>query len=185
LDSLLWKAIGLGLLIFIALLDWIDGYIARKYTISSKLGGLIDTLGDRITENLLLIFFAYKQLIPLPVPLIFIARSFVADFIRYLGHQNGISTFSINRSKLGIIFVASRTSRVLYLILKIAIFFLGGAILVIETLIVDHGFDLHALLMNLTYFIFYGSIALVLFNLLRFVLLVYDSRFILKRTFAQ
>lgn len=185
LDLLIWKISGLCLLIFIAILDWVDGHVARRYNISSKIGGLIDTLGDRVTENLLLIFFAYKQLIPLLVPLIFVARSFVADFIRYLGYQNGISTFSINKSKLGIIFVASRTSRVLYLILKITIFFLGGTILVTQTLIASRRFDLHILLMNLKCSVFYGSIVLVLFNLLRFVLLVYDSRFILKRTFIQ
>lgn len=185
LDAPAWKFIGLGLLIFIAILDWVDGYVARRCNISSQLGNLIDTLGDRITENPLLIFFAYKQLIPLFVPLIFVARSFLADFIRYLGYQNGISTFSINKSRLGVIFVASRTSRVLYLVLKIAIFFLGGTILAIEPLIIVHGFDLQTLLMNLKEAMFYGSIVLVLFNLWRFILLVYDSRFILKRTFAQ
>jgi len=185
LDSLLWKITGLGLLIFIAILDWVDGYVARRYAISSKLGGLIDTLGDRITENLLLIFFAHKQLIPISVPLIFVARSFIADFIRYLAYQNGISTFALNKSRLGIIFVASRTSRVLYLVLKVAIFFLGGIILVTESLMVIHGFSLQVLLMNLKRIIFYGSIALVLFNLLRFFLLVYDSRFILKKTFTR
>lgn len=185
LESLLWKITGLGLLIFIALLDWVDGHVARRYNISSKVGGLIDTLGDRITENLLLIFFAYKQLIPIAVPLIFVARSFIADFIRYLGYQNDISTFAINKSRLGKIFVASRVSRVLYLLLKILIFFLGGGILVIESLILAHGFQLQELLAALKETILYGSVFLVLFNLLRFVLLVYDSRLILERTFAK
>jgi len=185
LNSLLWKAVGLGLLILIAILDWIDGYIARKYDISSKLGGLIDTLGDRITENLFLIFFAYKQLIPVAIPLIFVARSFIADFIRYQAYQNDISTFSINKSRLGILFVSSRISRVLYLVFKIIIFFLGGLIFVVESIIITHGFDLHVLLTNLKYTIFYGSIVLVLFNLLRFIFLVYDSRSILKEKFIR
>lgn len=185
LNPLLCKIVGLGLLILIAILDWIDGYVARRCNISSKLGGLIDTLGDRITENLLLIFFAYKQLIPLAIPLIFVARSFIADFIRYLGYQNNIDTFSINKSKLGITFVASRTSRVLYLVFKIIIFFLGGTILAIESLTIVNRFNLAALLINLRHTIFYGSIVLVLFNLLRFTLLIYDSRFILRRAFTE
>jgi len=184
LNSLLWKSIGLGLLMLIAILDWIDGYIARKYDITSKLGGLIDTLGDRITENLFLIFFAYKQLIPVAIPLIFVARSFVADFIRCQAYQNDISTFSINKSMMGILFVSSRLSRVLYLVFKLTIFFLCATILVVESIIAIHGFDLRALLMNLKYTVFYGSFVLVLFNLLRFILLVYDSRFILKKAFS-
>jgi len=183
LNSLLWKITGLVLLIFIAILDWIDGYVARKYNITSKLGGLMDTLGDRITENLFLIFFAYKQIIPIAVPLIFVARSFVADFIRYLVYQNDISTFSINKSKLGIIFVASWASRVLYLVFKIIIFFLGGVILVIESLISANRFDLNMLLISLKHTIYYGSILLVIFNLLRFILLIYDSRPILRKSF--
>ena len=185
LNSLVWKVIGLGLLIFIAILDWIDGYVARKHNISSKIGGLIDTLGDRITENLLLIFFAYKQLIPIAVPLIFVARSFIADFIRYQAYQSGIGTFTINKSKLGIFFVSSRASRVLYLVFKIVIFFLGGAILVAESLIAVNRTAFFTLLMNLKQIMFSGAILLVLFNLLRFILLIYDSRFILKEVFTK
>lgn len=185
LDSTLWRIAGLVLLVFIALLDWVDGYVARRYNISSRLGGLLDTLGDRITENLLLIFFAYKQAIPVAVPLIFVARSFIADFIRYICFQNNMSTFSINKSRLGIIFVASRTSRVAYLVLKIAIFFLGGAILVMESAIPAGTCSSSTLLLFLRDTMYYGSIFLVLFNLLRFGLLIYDSRSILKETFTR
>lgn len=185
LDSLSWKIAGLALLIFIAILDWVDGHVARRYNISSKLGGLIDTLGDRITENLLIVFFAYRNLIPIFVPLIFVARSFISDFIRYLGYQNNISTFAINKSRLGIIFVASRASRVLYLLFKIIIFSLGGTILVMESSVSPNSLNLNTLLINLKYTMYYGSILLVLFNLLRFVLLIYDSRPILRKSFVE
>jgi len=123
--SLRTRVWGLIFLILVALLDWLDGYIARKCKIESKIGALMDTLGDRLTENLLCIFFAYMRLIPLFMPLVFVARSFVADFIRYQSFTSGTSTFSINKSKLGMMLVASRPSRVLYLVSKIAVFFSG------------------------------------------------------------
>ena len=177
---------GLALLIFIAILDWLDGYIARRLRISSKLGGLMDTLGDRITENLFLIFFAYKRLMPVAVPIIFVARSLIADFIRHYSSRNGMSTFAINKSKLGMFFVASKPSRVLYLIFKIVIFCLAALALVVSSLIVVNGIlELRMFLVSLRHIVFHGSIALVAFNLLRFILLTYDSRFVLKDVFAN
>jgi len=181
IESLISRIFGLGLLVIAALADWLDGFLARKLKLSSPVGAMLDTLGDRITENLLLIFFAYKQLVPLFVPLIFIARSLVSDFIRCLCYHQNIETFSIQKSKLGIIFVASRFSRVLYLLIKIFIFFLGGIILAVETMLQN----LDTLLLNLKLVIIYGSVILVFFNLLRFVLLIYDSRNILKEIFTK
>lgn len=185
LHALIYKVIGLFLLVFIAVLDWLDGYFARKLNISSKVGGLLDTMGDRITENTLLVFFTYKQLIPLFVPIIFISRSFMSDFIRYQVYENNIDTFSVNTSKLGFIFVASKTSRAMYLAVKIIIFLLGGIILSLENFIIIHKVNLADLLLNLRILIYWGAIFLVLFSLLRFILLIYDSRIILKKAFIS
>lgn len=184
-SCLIFRIAGLISLLFIAILDWLDGYLARLLNISSGIGGLLDTLGDRITENLFLIFLAYKQLIPLWVPLIFVARSFGADFIRYLTFYKGIDTFTINKSKLGFYIVASKTSRVIYLLYKIFIFCLGGAILIIENLIEQNRWGNPSFFMILKQSLLYGSIFLVIFNLIRFIFLVYDSRFILKEKFTR
>lgn len=183
--SLKSRMMGLMLLIIVALLDWADGHIARRYNIASKLGEALDTLGDRITENLLFIFFAYVHIIPLFVPLIFVARSFLADFIRYQSFSNGVGTFSINKSKFGILLVASRPSRALYLISKISVFFLAGLILVIESAITTYNIDLYVFLSNLKHVVFYGSIFVVLFNIVRFILLIYDTRFVLGENFLK
>jgi len=69
-------------LFFAFLLDGIDGLLARRFNNSNNIGSFIDTLGDRITENIILVFLAYKKLIPLFIPVVFISRSFIADFIR-------------------------------------------------------------------------------------------------------
>jgi len=173
---------GAGILAAAALMDWLDGHVARKYAISSKLGGFLDTLGDRITENLLLFFFAYEQLIPLFVPLIFVARSFISDFVRHMNFLKGESTFSINRSLPGIIFVSSRTSRALYLLLKFMVFFMGGAILVLDAGAFSNWQPLAVMLRTHLYSL---SILLVVFNLLRFAFLIYDSRNILREEFMK
>lgn len=185
LYSLKVRIWGLIFLVVVALLDWLDGYVARKYNIESKMGAVLDTLGDRITENLLCIFFAYMGIVPLFMPLVFVARSFMADFIRNQSLSNGIGTFSINKSKLGMMLVASKPSRAIYLISKISVFFLAGLVLVVESIITTYNLDLEVYLNSLRQFVYYGAEFVVLFNIIRFILLIYDSRFILRNTFIK
>jgi CDP-diacylglycerol--glycerol-3-phosphate 3-phosphatidyltransferase len=171
---------GLLLLVIVALLDWVDGYVAHTLKISSKVGGLLDTMGDRITENLLFIFFAYKGIIPLYVPLFYVPRSFVADFIRTLSFSSGLSTFEVNTSVWGKLLVASSFSRVLYLVMKIGIFFFGGLLLVLQSMNADMRAFWPRTLQD-------GVVVLaavtVVFSAIRFIFLVYDSRAILKQEF--
>jgi CDP-diacylglycerol--glycerol-3-phosphate 3-phosphatidyltransferase len=174
------RGFGLVLMMLSALLDWVDGYVANTLKISSRVGGLLDTMGDRITENLLFIFFAYKGIIPLYVPLFYIPRSFVADFIRTLSFSSGLSTFEVNTSAWGQMLVASPWSRVVYLAMKISIFLAGGLLLVLQSMNVDmRSVWIRGLQDGIV-----GCAALtVIFSLLRFICLVYDSRSILKREF--
>jgi phosphatidylglycerophosphate synthase len=164
---------GFIVLFFAFLLDGIDGFLARKFNPSNNTGPLVDTLGDRITENVILIFFAYKKLIPLFIPIIFISRSFIADFIRFLAFSKGISTFAINKSKMGYCIVASKTSRTLYLLLKFLVFLLGAFIIVYPNREIIFLFQLPSLLIHLT-------VLLLIVNILRFIWLIYDSREIIK-----
>ena len=170
----------LGLLTVTALLDWADGYVARRLNISSKIGGLLDTVGDRITENLFFVFFAYKNIVPLYLPLFFITRSFLADFIRTLSFKSGMGTFDMHKSRLGGIFVASQFSRILYLVMKFAIFFMAGFILTLK----DSGLFtfLMAPLQNAVLAV---SALTAVFCLLRFACLLYDSRSTLRQEFVE
>ena len=174
------RVLGLVLLVVVALLDWVDGYVAHTLKISSKVGGLLDTMGDRITENLLFIFFAYKGLLPLYVPLFYVPRSFMADFIRTLSFSSGFSTFEVNTSVWGKVFVASAFSRVLYLAMKIAIFFASGSLLVLQSMNADMRVAWIGFLQDGVVWLAALTVA---FSLVRFIFLVYDSRAILKREF--
>lgn len=177
------RVAGFWLLLTAALLDGVDGILARRLGIVSGIGSKMDTLGDRITENVLLIFLAVAGLLSLWIPVIFVTRSFLADFIRSLHEQRGVSgTFAMNTSKIGSLLVASKTSRTLYLMLKFAVF-LGGAFY----LVLEAGGKMPFAPEDMATFkdlIAWGGAAAAAINVLRFIALVYDSRLILKEEFG-
>ena len=177
-----YRITALLLLLFTISLDFLDGYIARKLKTTSQIGALLDTLGDRITENLLIVFVAYMRLIPFAIAALFVSRSFIADFIRGLNFKKGIGTFQINKTRLGIIFVSSAESRVLYLLSKLLLFVFACLILILKS----PGINVQPeLITQLKAFLFYIAIFVLAFNLVRFVLLLYDSRDILKENFLH
>jgi phosphatidylglycerophosphate synthase len=174
------RILGLLLLIAAAVLDGIDGYVAQQCGIVSSVGAKLDTLGDRLTENLLFVYFACRHIIPLYVPLFFITRSLLADFIRSLNFTRGCSTFSIHASPWGKRIVSSKLSRALYLCMKIMVFLLGGILLIIASFpdIFSAAASRHV-----TEIINPLVLLTVLFSFLRFVLLVWDSRAVLAEAF--
>ncbi len=177
-NEIFWRKMAFLFLILTFLLDGLDGFLARKLKLLNNVGSLIDTLGDRIVENVMLFFFAYNKLIPLLVPLVFISRSFLADFIRFLAFNQGLGDFLINKSKFGFYIVASKFSRAVYLILKFYVFLLGAFIMV----------DPHRKIfwdLPSSVVLFYSAIILTIVNLLRFTGLLFDAKSLLKETFLQ
>ncbi len=123
-DSVLaWIAVPMA---FAALLmDWLDGYAARRLGCESKVGGLLDIVGDRIAENVWWVVFAWLHLVPLWVPLVVLSRGFVTDAIRSCALANGETAFgnaTMMRSRIGYSLVASRASRATYGIAKVVAF---------------------------------------------------------------
>ena len=120
---LAWVAVPLA---FAALLmDWLDGYAARRLGCESKVGGLLDIVGDRIAENVWWVVFAWLHLVPLWVPLVVLSRGFVTDAIRSCALSQGQTAFgetTMMRSRIGYVLVASRTSRATYGIAKVVAF---------------------------------------------------------------
>ena len=69
---LAWVAVPLA---FVALvMDWLDGYLARRLGCESKVGGVLDIVGDRIAENVWWVVFAWLHVIPLWVPIVVLSR---------------------------------------------------------------------------------------------------------------
>ena len=174
--SLYYKLAALILIIVIFWMDWLDGYLARKYGLASSFGGVVDVAGDRIVENSLWISFAYLQLVPLWAPLIVISRSFVTDGVRSFALTKGKGTFAMMHSSLGKALVASRWSRGLYAISKAAAFGLVVIVHILDTSRFDFltGFEY---LVPVLAAIAKGTVIFVVaFCVIRGALTVYDSR---------
>lgn len=113
--SFYWLAVCLTLAVI--LLDALDGWVARKFNEASKVGSIIDILGDRIVENAYWIVFAFYGWVEVCVPLIVMTRSFVCDTLRGLAFAEGCTAFgsdSMVQSKIGRFLTASRFSRAVY-----------------------------------------------------------------------
>ena len=98
-------------------MDALDGYVARRLKETSKLGAVVDILGDRVVEMSYWIVFAKFGWVPLWVAILVSARGILVDGIRALALERGMTAFgatSMMRSKLGTLLVSSRSSRALY-----------------------------------------------------------------------
>ena len=105
------------LTLIVVLLDALDGWVARKLNEQSKLGSVIDILGDRIVENAYWIVFCAYGWFEAWVPLIFMTRSLVTDTLRSLAFAEGYTAFgkdSMIKNKIGLFLTSSRFSRAVY-----------------------------------------------------------------------
>lgn len=101
--------------------DGLDGYLARKFNEASKLGALLDILGDRIVECCYWVVFACLGWVSVLVPLIVITRGFITDGIRSLAFEKGYTAFgstTMMQSAVGRFMVASNFSRGSYAVAK-------------------------------------------------------------------
>lgn len=118
-------------LVLTAILMWfdgLDGFIARKFNISSKLGALLDIMGDRIVENVFWIAFCALGWINVAIPVIVLTRGIITDSLRTLAFEQGYTAFgatTMMQGKVAKFIVASNFSRFTYAVCKaIAFFFL-------------------------------------------------------------
>ena len=78
---------------FAFILDGVDGYVARKFHEESKLGALLDIMGDRIIEAIYWIVFAVLGWLPVIFPIICVTRAFITDNIRSIALTKGLTPF--------------------------------------------------------------------------------------------
>jgi CDP-diacylglycerol---glycerol-3-phosphate 3-phosphatidyltransferase len=113
------------LTIIVIAMDALDGYLARKLNESSKMGAVIDILGDRIVEQVYWVSFLALGWLPLWVPLVVITRGIVVDGLRSMALEQGFTAFgssSMQQSRLGWLLVSSNFSRTTYAVAKAAAF---------------------------------------------------------------
>ena len=132
-----WGIAALLLTLIVFYMDALDGYVARKLGVASEFGALFDITGDRIVEHVYWIFFTTIGMVSMWVPIIFISRSFMVDTVRYMAFsKEGKMPFgekSMMRSKFTLFLTSSRFMRGFYGIIKVFVFLLLGALVVLKT----------------------------------------------------
>ena len=116
-------------LVLTAILMWfdgLDGFIARKFNISSRLGALLDIMGDRIVENVFWITFTSLGWINVAIPIIVLSRGIITDSLRTLAFEKGYTAFgktTMMQGKIARFIVASNFCRFTYAVCKAVAFF--------------------------------------------------------------
>lgn len=106
-------------------LDGVDGWVARKFNETSKLGAVLDIMSDRIVENTYWIVFAALGWLPVALPLIVMVRSFVVDSLRSVALEQGYTAFgekTMQEDKIGYMICCSKESRIYYAVAKVLAF---------------------------------------------------------------
>lgn len=106
--------------------DGLDGFVARKFQISSRIGALLDIMGDRIVENVFWIAFCALGWINVSIPIIVLTRGIITDSLRTLAFEKGYTAFgatTMMQGKVAKFIVASNFSRFTYAVCKAVAFF--------------------------------------------------------------
>ena len=85
-----WPWLTFVLFVLAAISDWFDGYLARKYNCCSKIGGVLDHIGDKLLVcNTLIMLTLMTPVWFVVVPVIFmIARElYISGLREFLGTQ--------------------------------------------------------------------------------------------------
>ena len=83
--------------------DFLDGFLARKYNLTSNLGSLLDLVADKILVSSILIFFVFytTNIILLILALTIILREISISSLRLFLVSNGIQVSKITPDRLG------------------------------------------------------------------------------------
>ncbi len=118
----IWARLGAAVLAAIVIImDWLDGFLARKLNISTTFGSVLDITGDRIVENVLWIVLSDLNLIPVWIPIVVVSRGIMTDSVRNYALRYGKTAFgktTMMRTKLGKFLTGSPIMRTSYAVMK-------------------------------------------------------------------
>ena len=170
-----------ALTIIIIVMDWADGYVARKRNEASDFGALFDIAGDRIVENVLWIYFAVIQMVPFWVPMLVLTRGFVTDLLRSIAFTTkGKTPFgqkTMMESGWTKALVSSRVSRGVYAISKVVAFCYLAAILTLRSAIAQFSLPINGDIINILVII--GSVIVYItvgMCIIRGIPVIWDGR---------
>ncbi|MCK4730079.1 MAG: CDP-alcohol phosphatidyltransferase family protein [Candidatus Aenigmarchaeota archaeon] len=132
------KNLAILLCLIIFFMDFLDGWVAVKFNLKTKIGSHVDVIADRITELSFWLFFLSLGLVPLWAPLIVISRGMITDLIRAQALMKQKGTYDMIKTKTGKLIVSSRAMRGFYGISKMMLFmFLTASLTINSQLIHD------------------------------------------------
>ncbi len=88
------------LFIIAGITDGLDGYVARKMRLTSRLGLYLDPIADKLLVSSVLITLTYYKLVPLWVTIILVAREFLINGLRSYYAMEGIAIYPSFSGKL-------------------------------------------------------------------------------------
>jgi CDP-diacylglycerol--glycerol-3-phosphate 3-phosphatidyltransferase len=88
------------LFIIAGITDGLDGYIARKMSMKTKLGLYLDPIADKLLVTSVLITLSYYRLVPLWITLILVGREFLINGLRSFYATEGITIYPSFSGKL-------------------------------------------------------------------------------------
>ena len=112
--SPLIQVVTAAIVLFLILMDTLDGIVARRRGETSMLGSKLDIAVDRIVEMVLWVVYANLGLISVAIPIIVIIRGGLVDTIRSFSLIWGETSFGMMQTKWGRRLVASDFMRFLY-----------------------------------------------------------------------
>ncbi len=103
----IFQQISVVLFILGSFSDYLDGYYARKYNLSSNLGKFLDPLADKFLTTAAFLGFLILGIIPFWMVIIIIARDLITTFLR-MGDKEKIKTSKLAKFKtlLQMLFIA-------------------------------------------------------------------------------
>jgi CDP-diacylglycerol---glycerol-3-phosphate 3-phosphatidyltransferase len=88
------------LFIIAGITDGLDGYLARKMSMTTKLGLYLDPIADKLLVSSVLITLTYYRLVPLWVTIILVAREFLINGLRSFYAMEGVTIYPSFSGKL-------------------------------------------------------------------------------------
>lgn len=87
-QSTLGSYIATSIFIVASLTDWLDGYIARKYNMTTDFGKFMDPLADKLLVTAALIYFVEVNRLSAIVVIIIVSREFIISGFRLVAALN-------------------------------------------------------------------------------------------------
>ncbi len=101
-DAVIWAALGMAVFIFAAITDYLDGYYARRYNVSSSLGTFLDPLADKILTFVGFICLPFIDAAQFPwwIIAVIVFRDILITGLRVWADQHGVAMKTRNSAKL-------------------------------------------------------------------------------------